>query len=753
MKRSTYWRRCALAIAVVAGSGCGGKDGGGGVLNDAGDGTPDATVRDAGPDADSGPSTSALTISPGAIMLDALSPQPVQFTARKADGSPSNIAVTWSVEPKELGSIDAKTGLFTPSGASGDVKITARAGASTVTLTVSVSVRVAQNGDPDFGKTPDGAGGVGGVGGEGGGSEITDLTLRAALDAAATDDASLSWLYPYDGTVWPRGLPAPLLMWQRGDHAPVALKLTVSVDSGFQTTLYLGPPSGVSTIERIPIPQAVWRNAQLSGKTMKVALTYVANEGGFKTYKATRELSFTTAPTTLKGIVYYNSYGTKLAENFGGAKGGNGRFGGATLGIVGGSFDPTLVAGKTSSDQSGCRVCHTVSADGSTLVALHNDGMEGSIYDLRTSTERILPASENGKFGWAGMYPDGSAALGASGPPGRGQSNPASLAKSEMYRVSDGTKLTATGLEAVVTQAATPQFAPDGKRVAFNRWQGPLVGGLPANGKTLYMMDVNHPNADTFEFSNPVALFTAAPQSHIPGWPFFLPDNSGVVFELETAAGAGDEHLMTRKGARGELWWTDLTGNAHALDAANGKGYLPVTVPSGHGGDDMLSYEPTVAPIVAGGYAWVVFTSRRLYGNVAIRPPYESDPREYDLTPGNPAGPTTKKLWVSAISVPPVPGSDPSHPAFYLPAQELYAGNSRGFWTLDACKADGQSCAGGDECCNGYCSQATEFPVCGVKPPDACAAEYDACNTSADCCDSGPLLRCIAGHCATTVFL
>jgi hypothetical protein len=746
-------RRWALAIALIAGSGCGGKEGGGGMLADGGDTPADASAdarTDAGKDARVDPITS-FTIEPGALAFDA-SPKPVQFIARLPNGMPSNVPVRWTVEPKEMGTIDASTGLFTPTGASGDLKITATAGSIIVTVTLSVTVNVAQNGDPDFGTSPDGAGGIGGVGGEGGGSAIEDPALRAALDATPTDDPSLSWLYPYDRTVWPRGLPAPLLQWKRGDHAPIAVKIAISVGDDYKTTLYLGAPKNVTTIERLPLPQAVWRAAQLSGPTMKIALTFVANEGGFKTYKASKELTWTTAPTDLKGMVYYNSYGTKLAENFGGAKGGNGRFGGATLAIEGGSFDPELVAGKTSTDQSGCRVCHTVSADGSTLIALHNEGMEASVYDLRTGAERVMPVSDNGKFGWSGLTPDGAFALGASGPPGLGGSNPASLSASKLYRVVDGSTVATTGIEGVTTQAVTPQFSPDGKKVAFNGYQGVGAGGLQANGRSLFVMDVAR-RADAFDFSNATPIFTAAASSQTPGWPFFLPDNSGVVFELELAPGANNEHLMTRKGARGELWWTDLTGNAHPLDNANGKGYLPANASSGHSDDTVLQYEPTVAPIVSGGYAWVVFTSRRLYGNVATRNPYESDAREFDLTPGNPSGPTTKKLWVTAISIPAAPGSDPSHPAFYLPAQELYAGNSRGFWTLDVCKADGQGCSSGDECCNGYCSQSVEFPVCGVKPPNACAAEYDSCNVSADCCKDGPLLRCIAGHCATTILL
>src|SRR4029077_18592309 len=103
--------------------------------------------------------------------------------------------------------------------------------------------------------------------------------------------------------------------------------------------------------------------------------------------------------------------------------------------------------------------------------------------------------------------------------------------------------------------------------------------------------------------------------------------------------------------------------------------------------------------------------SRRLYGNVATTDPWQSDPRSYDAT--TLANATTKKLWVASVDIGSIkngmfvqgvdPGSDPSHPGFYVPAQELLAGNARGFWVLDPCKPDGQSCATGDQCCNGYC--------------------------------------------------
>jgi hypothetical protein len=134
-----------------------------------------------------------------------------------------------------------------------------------------------------------------------------------------------------------------------------------------------------------------------------------------------------------------------------------------------------------------------------------------------------------------------------------------------------------------------------------------------------------------------------------------------------------------------------------------------------------------------------------MYGNVATIDPWWSDPRDHDLT--NTA--TTKKLWVAAIDLDPQPGSDPSHPAFYLPGQELLAGNARGFWVVDPCKPDGSPCSSGDECCGGYCQADQNGQLtCGKKNND-CSPEFDKCSTDADCCE--PTLKCINEICSLII--
>src|SRR4029077_10979376 len=98
------------------------------------------------------------------------------------------------------------------------------------------------------------------------------------------------------------------------------------------------------------------------------------------------------------------------------------------------------------------------------------------------------------------------------------------------------------------------------------------------------------------------------------------------------------------------------------LDALNGvKGnstYLPYGM-----AETNMNYEPTLLPIAVGGYYWVVFTTRRCYGNT-LTPTLDPDPFVYQTS-------RRKKLWMAAIDINAKPGVDPSHPPIYLPGQDL----------------------------------------------------------------------------------
>ncbi|HMI92008.1 MAG TPA: hypothetical protein VK509_11620, partial [Polyangiales bacterium] len=411
-----------------------------------------------------------------------------------------------------------------------------------------------------------------------------------------------------------------------------------------------------------------------------------------------------------------------------------------------GAVAPVLVAGGDGGHDQ-CRVCHSVSSDGSRMTVQHGeDYRRTSSYDLRNGyQETAYPAGTSGTLGWIGLSPDGALGLGN----GEGLGFDAAP-NAELFDMVTGDVVPSTGLNGFATSVAMPMFSHDGLKVAFNLFEGPgdSVTGA-GDGKKLVAMDFD---PMTMTFSNSQLLYSDPMLA--AGWPTFSPTGTGVFWELESKRNDEGRFFYTRYGGRGELWWTNLkNGESHKLEQVNGTdggtSYLP-TSPNNHELDEQLNYEPTIAPIASGGYAWVVFTSRRLYGNVATIDPWHSDPRDHDLT----QTPTTKKLWVAAIDLdvdtPELSvevGEDPSHPAFYLPGQELLAGNTRGFWSVDPCKADGMSCESGVDCCGGFCQRddASGEMTCGRKINE-CANEFDRCETRADCCD--PELLCINMVCS-----
>jgi hypothetical protein len=700
----------------------------------------------------------------------------VIFTATE-HGQP--VPAGWSVDQGNLAAITAGssvTGTVTPSAAGGGlITVTAGRGGMTLKRQVFIKLVATQNGAnpsaPGEGAQIPGntgaltsGGGVGGVGGEGLGGVVSDPgTLGALMNPTSTGSAQgLQFLYPYDGTVWPRGLLAPLIQWRWATNDADAIQIQLATTSGsFTWTGTFGRPAILmqtgGPFIRMPIPQDVWVMATntAGGPTpsmmvdrLGISLTIAKASVGYGPIKQT----WTVAPGLLDGIIYYNSYGTQLAQNLGGAVGGNGRFGGAVLSIHVGDTGPKLAAGTTTNDQTGCRVCHSVAAQGTRLIVQHGDNYGvSSDYDLLTTGNVEHVMTHDATF--PAMYPDGSMALTEQG--------------LLLPLPTDTTPITTTGLSTLSTDLGVPAFSPDGKFIVSNPQAASAA--VTAAGQQLFVMGFDK---TTNAFSGPVKVVddSGQPADTRPGWGAFLPDGKSVVFQHQSHAGYDGNlpDLTTRGGETSQVDWTSAADATHVTVLnqlngllPNGSAYVP-TMPGQaamncgadghavggmdptHANDPNANYEPTVNPLPAGGYVWVVFTSRRMYGSVASIPPYCSDPRGVDLIQNI----TPKKLWVAAIDVNGTPGSDASHPAFYLPGQELLAGNARAFWVQAPCLADGTSCMTGDQCCNGYCEQGTGDAglVCGNKPPNAtCSQQGDKCTSNADCCMTSD--SCINGYC------
>ena len=579
------------------------------------------------------------------------------------------------------------------------------------------------------------------------------------LKAGGGSPDALKWLYPYDGTVLPRGMLAPDLMW----NGPAADAVYVHIKSKiFEYSGCLKPTEE----GRIALAQDLWEKAgQRSGghqDLYTVELSVLSQ--GKVTGPVTSHLQI--AQAAIKGSIYYNTYSSRLMAGGGAAAADPGGIGGIG-GLPGGGFPGGGFPGGGGSGgvvvrippggraevfgQVDCNGCHSVSADGSRLLAQSVAGGAYS-YDLSVIGPAPMPAMAGSNGAWTALYPDGSAFLTMStvidvaraqvfGGVIGGLNGSTASADAALYDAKTGKPIASTGIP---KGALMPFFSPDGAFLVFNDYAID-----EAHGIALMKYDTATHTATDYG-----VLYKEAAGAMRPAWPFVLPDNHGVVFVRTedgdfTGGGVGvSGGLMPGGGAAApfsELSIIDVDSKtvtvlAKAMgynapeDAAKNTTYLPF------GADDLHhSYYPTVSPVASGGYFWVFFDSIRNYGRLGLQ----------------------RQLWGAAIDIA-ADGTytaDPSHPAFYVSGQEAGTGNHRAFAALDACHKDGDSCSSGIDCCGGFC-YAPAGPLGGefVEPVGTCSPKMAECSqrderclNDADCCapkgNEAPN-SCIAGFCA-----
>jgi hypothetical protein len=709
----------SLAAAMCAASACG---------NTAGNSSPTATgagsdgggeqngLLEAGPanllGNDASSPTGALTISPANATLTVTAPgAKQQFTASL--GSNTTPAI-WSIGTPGIGTID-KNGLFTASGAIGGL-ITVAASANGQMAQTGLTVNLLLTENPGAVSAP------------------TQGLLQAGAGDAGGDPA-FTWLYPYDQTVFPQGISPPTL--QFGGAAFDAAMVKVSF-SGLTYTGFYGP----SNPGRVALSAKAWTAITGSaGGTNSIKISVTKISAGVVSGPITE--SWIMAPGSLAGSLYYNSYNSPLANNTG-----------AVLKLSPGQAAPTIVIPTQLNGQ--CHVCHAVSANGTTMVAaneLVSPPMSGyaptdGVYDLTKGATKIYDAPDR-TWDFGALYPDGTKFLryGAVpwadpsapwAPDVRGLGNGSTDVPSALFTPT-GTPISAPGLDGTNLNMMMPAFSPDGKEVAFTHYDTGL-------GHTIAVMDFDNAT-NTFSNLRDVANIPTA----FIGWPSFTPDDQYVLF----ASGTSNEYDSLSDNTAVEPEPTSDIYIAHvptktiaSADQLNGvlagKTYLPFP------DDPHLNFEPTILPVAAGGYYWVVFTSRRNYGNVVNGDPFVG-------TAGAPS--PRKKLWVSALTIPtvgeagsPTTATDITHPAFFVDGQELSAGNMRAFWALDPCVQVGTTCSTGSQCCSGFCRETPDADggeafTC-ITPPSGCSQNGEKCSTAANCCEASTGTQCINGYCS-----
>lgn len=686
---------CLPLAAVACDSGADGTTGGGGsggqtTTTTTGGGGGGGTAGSGGdPFMDHGKAVSLAVDPPDATltaMNGAQTSAPFSAIATFEDGYEGTVNAQWTWDKLLLGHIDG-AGLFTAYGnLAGQGTLTATFGGLVATASVTIKLQFSDN---PAGLTPEEQGQFG----------------------SPIGSPSGTLLYPYDKTVFAKGLLAPEIMWSGG--APGDAYRVHIQDSLVEGEFFIQaePPSDYS------MPQDFWTALTQSNTGSDVVLEVQRLSGG-EAYSPMTE-AWKIAQGSLRGSIYYWAVSTgQLMKIAPGAASPDIVFDSGPADQLGSpapaGYDGTVPPWESGGGGKRCVACHTVSKDGSTIAAVfEKKGSTASPWgsiDLAASppsVAQITPYSSTTIY--LGITPDGSHVV-------------ANDLDMSMHLADAKTgQLVPSALDGFMDNVADPAFSPSGGLLAFS-----------SNVNGFYPVEFYRADLDVIDF-DPMALSFSNRRTVVSGgnlavaFPSFSPDSAYILYQY------GD-YSRARYGAAGELSGND---DLFVTDVAGQLGPIALSAASGANleiRNQHKSYQPTVSPIAVGGYMWVVFVSPRDYGNKM-------------LSVNDPTVENRKQLWVAAIDLNPAPGQDPSHPAFWLPGQDLSTVNMSGYWALEPCHQEGDGCSAGFECCTGFCQDDGMGGYSCVPPPGGCSKVGDACSVAADCCDV-PLTDCIGGFCA-----
>jgi hypothetical protein len=232
---------------------------------------------------------------------------------------------------------------------------------------------------------------------------------------------TVTFLYPYANTVFPRGLAAPLVQWDNGGIAAAAVKVSLRYPATGSPTFNWSTIIPESSPPRAALPQAVWAGLDQTAKGQDAVIVIQRDLGGTLYSEQTRTIHFSTTP--LRGQIYYTEYDRTASNPLPMAVGGSCTFSnnGAHIRSLNPSGVATPLDPFATVAPGGCPVCHSVSANGSMFVTSDRSwgsgggvtriNADGTFTPIADSPQPPRPNVDSRGFAYAAITPDGQYVL------------------------------------------------------------------------------------------------------------------------------------------------------------------------------------------------------------------------------------------------------------------------------------------------------------------------------------------------------
>jgi hypothetical protein len=358
---------------------------------------------------------------------------------------------------------------------------------------------------------------------------------------------------------------------------------------------------------------------------------------------------------------------------------------------------PLGISGNPSGTQQNCYSCHAVSVDGRRMALEFYNERTGPGVVLDPSSPDVPLLGPSGDSGWtfSALSPDHRYLL--------------TNHEQALRLMVTNTGQFVSSADPLATEAAHPAWSPTGDSLAYASdidSESPIVALSETDFETSDLTiravdpDTGQPGAQRKIDGGSQALFH----------PAFSPDGRYLVFNR----GGHSRSAITFSGV-------DLVRYPASLEMVDLDVQDPVPVTLSTASPGLDGYAASFAPSPESGYWWMVLFSRRDYGQTT-------------------AGSQRRQIWIAAVDTAPSEGSDPSHPPFWLPAQNSLEENLLPRLSAAGCRDADETCLEDSECCAGsVCRQASGGESVCVPESTACHSVGQSCTADKDCCDGqGP---------------